>query len=90
MLGTRDYVDKNGFDSVVLGLSGGIDSALTMCVAVDALAKARAHELRDVHLGAYRTNKLILRREAFEEGVRVANTLMSEAPKGNVFESIKR
>jgi NAD+ synthase (glutamine-hydrolysing) len=35
--GTRDYVRKNGFKSVVIGLSGGIDSALTACVAVDAL-----------------------------------------------------
>jgi len=35
--GTRDYVTKNGFGSVVLGLSGGIDSALTMAIAVDAL-----------------------------------------------------
>src|SRR5690606_25010733 len=37
MLGVRDYVTKNGFKGVVLGLSGGIDSALTMAVAVDAL-----------------------------------------------------
>ncbi len=37
VLGTRDYVRKNGFDSVVLGLSGGIDSALTLAIAVDAL-----------------------------------------------------
>ena len=37
VLGTRDYVQKNGFQKVVLGLSGGIDSALTACVAVDAL-----------------------------------------------------
>ncbi len=36
-LGTRDYVGKNGFTRVVLGLSGGIDSALTAAVAVDAL-----------------------------------------------------
>jgi NAD+ synthase (glutamine-hydrolysing) len=35
--GTRDYVNKNGFPSVVIGLSGGIDSALTLTVAVDAL-----------------------------------------------------
>jgi NAD+ synthase (glutamine-hydrolysing) len=40
-LGTRDYVEKNGFDHVVLGLSGGIDSALTACVAVDALGPGR-------------------------------------------------
>jgi NAD+ synthase/NAD+ synthase (glutamine-hydrolysing) len=37
VLGTRDYVRKCGFSRVVLGLSGGIDSALTACVAVDAL-----------------------------------------------------
>lgn len=37
VVGTRDYVHKNGFRSVVIGLSGGIDSALTACVAVDAL-----------------------------------------------------
>ncbi len=43
VLGTGDYVDKNGFDSVVLGLSGGIDSALTLCVAVDALGADRVH-----------------------------------------------
>ncbi|HVV30061.1 MAG TPA: NAD+ synthase [Mycobacteriales bacterium] len=41
--GTRDYVDKNGFPSVILGLSGGIDSALTATVAVDALGAARVH-----------------------------------------------
>jgi NAD+ synthase (glutamine-hydrolysing) len=39
VLGTRDYVQKNGFQRVVLGLSGGIDSALTACVAVDALGQ---------------------------------------------------
>src|SRR5581483_837206 len=37
VLGTRDYVGKCGFKQVVLGLSGGIDSALTACIAVDAL-----------------------------------------------------
>ena len=37
VLGTRDYVRKNGFEKVVLGLSGGIDSALTAVIAVDAL-----------------------------------------------------
>jgi NAD+ synthase (glutamine-hydrolysing) len=40
-LGLRDYVDKNGFEHVVLGLSGGIDSALVACVAADALGPAR-------------------------------------------------
>ena len=37
VLGVRDYVTKNGFSGVVLGLSGGIDSALTLVVAVEAL-----------------------------------------------------
>jgi len=37
VLGTRDYVRKNGFERTVLGLSGGIDSALTACIALDAL-----------------------------------------------------
>ncbi|HET9743613.1 MAG TPA: NAD+ synthase [Terriglobales bacterium] len=39
VLGTRDYVRKCGFQSVVIGLSGGIDSALTAVIAVDALGK---------------------------------------------------
>jgi NAD+ synthase (glutamine-hydrolysing) len=43
VLGVRDYVGKNGFPSVILGLSGGIDSALVLAVAVDALGKDRVH-----------------------------------------------
>ncbi|MFB9886903.1 NAD+ synthase [Balneatrix alpica] len=41
VMGVRDYVNKNGFKGVVLGLSGGIDSALTLAVAADALGKER-------------------------------------------------
>jgi len=40
-LGLADYINKNGFSSVVLGLSGGIDSALTLAIAVDALGADR-------------------------------------------------
>jgi NAD+ synthase (glutamine-hydrolysing) len=43
LLGLRDYVEKNGFDAVVLGLSGGIDSALVACLAVDALGPERVN-----------------------------------------------
>lgn len=43
VLGVRDYVVKNGFPGVLLGLSGGIDSALTLAVAVDALGADRVH-----------------------------------------------
>ena len=42
VLGTRDYVRKNGFTDVVIGLSGGIDSALVAAIAVDALGAALA------------------------------------------------
>jgi NAD+ synthase (glutamine-hydrolysing) len=42
-LGLADYVGKNGFEQVVLGLSGGIDSALVACLAVDALGAERVN-----------------------------------------------
>ena len=45
VMGVRDYVDKNGFPGVLLGLSGGIDSALTLAVAVDALGRDRVRAL---------------------------------------------
>ena len=41
VLGVRDYVGKNGFPGIILGLSGGIDSALVLAIAVDALGKDR-------------------------------------------------
>lgn len=43
VLGVRDYTNKNGFPGVVLGLSGGIDSALTLAIAVDALGADSVH-----------------------------------------------
>ena len=42
-LGVRDYVEKNGFAEVVLGISGGIDSALTAALCADALGPGRVH-----------------------------------------------
>src|SRR5207244_6835588 len=42
-LGLRDYVDKNGFREIVVGVSGGIDSALTAALAVEALGPERVH-----------------------------------------------
>jgi NAD+ synthase (glutamine-hydrolysing) len=41
VLGVRDYIEKNRFKGIVLGLSGGIDSALTLAIAVDAIGKDR-------------------------------------------------
>jgi NAD+ synthase (glutamine-hydrolysing) len=43
LLGLRDYVEKNGFGAVILGLSGGIDSALVACLAADALGAHRVN-----------------------------------------------
>ena len=43
VLGLADYVNKNGFPGIILGLSGGIDSALSVAVAVDALGPDRVH-----------------------------------------------
>jgi len=45
VLGVRDYVNKNGFRGVVLGLSGGVDSALTLAVAVEALGPERVEAI---------------------------------------------
>ncbi len=45
VLGFRDYVNKNGFKSVVLGLSGGIDSAICAAIAVDALGEERVRAI---------------------------------------------
>ncbi|MCS7224023.1 MAG: NAD+ synthase [Armatimonadetes bacterium] len=43
VLGTRDYIHKNGMRQVVIGMSGGIDSSLTTCIAVDALGAENVH-----------------------------------------------
>ena len=42
-LGLRDYVEKNGFSDVVVGVSGGIDSAVTAALCADALGPDRVH-----------------------------------------------
>lgn len=43
VVGVRDYIEKSGFKGAVLGLSGGIDSALTLAIAVDAIGAGRVH-----------------------------------------------
>jgi NAD+ synthase (glutamine-hydrolysing) len=43
VLGTRDYIHKNGFDKVYIGLSGGVDSALTAVIAADAIGAENVH-----------------------------------------------
>jgi NAD+ synthase len=67
MLGLKDYVNKNRFPGVVLGLSGGIDSALSAAVAVDALGSAR---VRGVMMPSRFTA-----RESIEDAAEVARLL---------------
>lgn len=66
VLGVRDYVNKNNFPGVVLGLSGGIDSALTLAIAVDALGKDRVEA---VMMPFEYTSKLSLDAAAQQAGV---------------------
>ena len=83
MLGLKDYVNKNRFPGVVLGLSGGIDSALTAAVAVDALGKER---VRCVMLPSRYTSK-----ESLDDAAGVAkllNVALETIPIENAVESI--
>ena len=63
VLGVRDYVFKNGFSGVVIGLSGGIDSALTTTIAVDALGKENV----DVIMMPFRYTSDISKEDAYAE-----------------------
>ncbi|MBP2549350.1 NAD+ synthase [Neorhizobium galegae] len=67
LLGFRDYVNKNGFKSVVLGLSGGIDSAVCAAIAVDALGSER---VRTVMLPYRYTSE-----DSFKDAADCANAL---------------
>lgn len=67
VLGLRDYVDKNGFKGVVLGLSGGIDSALCAAIGVDALGSER---VRGVMLPYKYTSE-----ESFADAAAIAKAL---------------
>ena len=65
VLGVRDFVTKNGFSSVVVGLSGGVDSALTLAIAVDALGAANVHAV----MMPSRYTSIISREDAEAEAV---------------------
>jgi NAD+ synthase len=69
MTGLRDYVNKNGFPGVVLGLSGGVDSALVAALAVDALGAARVHCLMLPY--RYTSNESLVDAAACAEGLGV-------------------
>lgn len=83
-LGLHDYVTKNGFPSVILGLSGGIDSALTLAIAVDALG---ADKVRVVMMPSeFTANMSIIDAQEMAQRVGVR---YSELPIKSLFESFR-
>ena len=81
--GVRDYVNKNGFKGVVLGLSGGIDSALTLAVAVDALG---AERVEAVMMPYHYTSGMSLEdAEAQAHAMHVTYRVLSIAPMVEAF-----
>lgn len=81
--GLRDYINKNNFPGVLIGVSGGIDSALTLAIAVDALGKDRVHA---VLLPSRYTHK-ISNEDAFEitKALGVKTDLISIEEAHNIF-----
>ncbi|WP_075186685.1 NAD+ synthase [Teredinibacter haidensis] len=67
VLGVRDYVNKNHFKGVVLGLSGGIDSALTLAIAADALGPERVHAV----MMPFRYTSDMSKNDAEDEAIRL-------------------
>ena len=83
VLGTRDYVTKHGFPGVVIGLSGGIDSALTLAIAVDALG---ADRVRTVMMPTRYTRDISLAdAQAMADGLGVRYEVISVEP---IFDSV--
>lgn len=87
VLGVRDYVDKNRFSGVVIGLSGGIDSALTLAIAVDALG---ADRVLAVSMPSRYTSKMSIDDARIEcENLKVAwQTVSIELPFNAFLESL--
>ncbi|HXZ55026.1 MAG TPA: NAD+ synthase [Burkholderiales bacterium] len=81
-LGVRDYLDKNHFPGAIIGLSGGVDSALTLCIACDALGPAR---VRAVMMPSKYTAQISL--EDSRELVRRLGVRYDEIPIGPAFDA---
>jgi NAD+ synthase (glutamine-hydrolysing) len=75
VLGVRDYVNKHGFPGVVMGLSGGVDSALTLAIAVDALGSQRVHAV--MMPSRYTSSMSLEDARAQAEGLAVTYSLLS-------------
>jgi NAD+ synthase (glutamine-hydrolysing) len=85
VLGTRDYVMKNGFETVALGLSGGVDSALCACIAVDAVGPGRV-----VAISMPSAYTSAASREDAAALARALGIRFYEIPIQDVFESYRR
>ncbi|WP_421997563.1 NAD+ synthase [Reyranella sp.] len=88
MLGLRDYVDKTGFPSVVIGLSGGIDSALTACVAADALGPGRVHTI--MMPSPHTSRESLEDARACAEAIGVRHDIVDIAPAMEAFRTMTR
>jgi NAD+ synthase (glutamine-hydrolysing) len=86
VLGLRDYVNKNGFKSVILGLSGGIDSAVCAALAVDALG---AHRVFGVSMPSKYSSDHS-KSDAFDLAKRLGINIRTEPIKGAVKELEKQ
>ncbi|MES2353965.1 MAG: NAD+ synthase [Pseudomonadota bacterium] len=83
-LGVHDYVTKNGFPGILLGLSGGIDSALTLAIAVDSLGAEKVHAV--MMPSAYTASMSV---EDSREMVNILGVRYSEIPISPVFDAFK-
>ncbi|WP_428674834.1 NAD+ synthase [Reyranella sp.] len=86
MLGLRDYVNKTGFPSVIIGLSGGVDSALTAAVAADALGPGRVHTI--MMPSPYTSAHSLEDARACAEAIGVRYDIVSIAPAMEAFRSM--
>lgn len=82
VLGLRDYVDKNRFPGVVLGLSGGVDSALVAAIAVDALGPERVHTVMMPYRYTSKESRTDAENCANALGVRLDTVPIEPAVKG--------
>jgi len=104
LVGTRDYVRKNGFKRVVIGLSGGIDSALTACIAVDALGPEQVTCIfMPTHYSSFESGRdaaalaenlgvayqVVPIEETFQQYLRMLNSVFAETPIGVAEENIQ-
>ena len=83
MLGLRDYVNKTGFPSVLIGLSGGVDSALTAAVAADALGPDRVATI--MMPSPYTSRESLEDAKACAEAIRVKYEIVSIEPAMEAF-----